>query len=84
MMRKLTALGLMAGMLTLPALAQKKIDYKEFDLDNGLHVIMHQDNTTPNVITSVLYHVGPKNEQPDRTGFAHVYEHLMFEGSPNI
>jgi zinc protease len=70
--------------LTLPALAQKKIEYKEFDLDNGLHVIMHQDNTTPIVITSVLYHVGSKNEQPDRTGFAHFFEHLMFEGSPNI
>ncbi|MEP0714179.1 MAG: pitrilysin family protein, partial [Algoriphagus sp.] len=83
-MRKFTALGLMAGMLTLPALAQKKIEYKEFDLDNGLHVIMHQDNTTPIVVTSVLYHVGSKNEQPDRTGFAHFFEHLMFEGSPNI
>jgi predicted Zn-dependent peptidase len=84
MMRKITALGLVAGMLTLPALAQKKIEYNEFDLDNGLHVIMHQDNTTPIVITSVLYHVGSKNEQPDRTGFAHFFEHLMFEGSPNI
>lgn len=84
MMRKITALGLVAGMLTLPALAQKKIEYKEFDLDNGLHVIMHQDETTPIVITSVLYHVGSKNEQPDRTGFAHFFEHLMFEGSPNI
>jgi predicted Zn-dependent peptidase len=84
MMRKITALGLVAGMLTLPALAQKEIEYKEFDLDNGLHVIMHQDNTTPIVITSVLYHVGSKNEQPDRTGFAHFFEHLMFEGSPNI
>lgn len=84
MMRKITALGLVAGMLTLPALAQKKIEYKEFDLDNGLHVIMHQDNTTPIVITSVLYHVGSKNEQPDRTGFAHFFEHLMFEGSPNL
>jgi predicted Zn-dependent peptidase len=84
MMRKITALGLVAGMLTLPAIAQKNIEYNEFDLDNGLHVIMHQDNTTPIVITSVLYHVGSKNEQPDRTGFAHFFEHLMFEGSPNI
>ncbi len=84
MMKKITVLGLVACMLTLPALAQKKIEYNEFDLDNGLHVIMHQDNTTPIVITSVLYHVGSKNEQPDRTGFAHFFEHLMFEGSPNI
>lgn len=84
MMRKLTALGLMAGMLSVPAFAQTKIEFKEFDLDNGLHVIMHQDNTTPIVVTSVLYHVGSKNEQPDRTGFAHFFEHLMFEGSENI
>lgn len=84
MMRKLTALGLVAGMLSVPAFAQTKIEFKEFDLDNGLHVIMHQDNTTPIVVTSVLYHVGSKNEQPDRTGFAHFFEHLMFEGSENI
>lgn len=84
MIKKITALGLVACMFTLPALAQKKIEYKEFDLDNGLHVIMHQDKTTPIVITSVLYHVGSKNEQPNRTGFAHFFEHLMFEGSPNI
>jgi len=84
MIRKITALGLAIGLMSLPVLAQKKIEFKEFDLDNGLHVIMHQDNTTPIVITSVLYHVGSKNEQPDRTGFAHFFEHLMFEGSPNI
>ncbi|UZD22200.1 pitrilysin family protein [Algoriphagus halophytocola] len=83
-MRKITVLGLLAGILSFPALAQNKIEFKEFDLDNGLHVIMHQDNTTPIVVTSVLYHVGAKNEQPDRTGFAHFFEHLMFEGSENI
>lgn len=83
-MRKITVLGLLAGILSTPALAQNKIEFKEFDLDNGLHVIMHQDNTTPIVVTSVLYHVGSKNEQPDRTGFAHFFEHLMFEGSENI
>jgi zinc protease len=64
--------------------AQNKIEFKEFKLDNGLHVIMHKDNTTPIVATSVLYHVGSKNENPERTGFAHFFEHLMFEGSPNI
>lgn len=83
-MRKFTALGLLAGMLSLPALAQNKIEFKEFTLENGLHVIMHQDNTTPIVVTSVLYHVGSKNENPERTGFAHFFEHLMFEGSENI
>ncbi len=83
-MRKFTVLGLILGMLSIPVLAQNKIEFKEFTLDNGLHVIMHQDNTTPIVVTSVLYHVGSKNENPERTGFAHFFEHLMFEGSENI
>lgn len=64
--------------------AQNKIDFKEVTLDNGLHVIMHQDNSTPIVAVSVLYHVGSKNEKPDRTGFAHFFEHLLFEGTENI
>lgn len=61
-----------------------KIEFVEYDLDNGLHVILHQDKTTPIVAVSVMYHVGSKNENPDRTGFAHFFEHLMFEGSENI
>ncbi len=61
-----------------------KIDFVEYDLDNGLHVILHQDNSTPIVAVSVMYHVGSKNEKPDRTGFAHFFEHLLFEGSENI
>jgi len=61
-----------------------QIKFTEFDLDNGLHVILHQDESTPIVSVSVMYHVGSKNEQPDRTGFAHFFEHLMFEGTQNI
>jgi len=61
-----------------------KIDYTEYDMDNGLHVILHQDRATPIVVVSVMYHVGSKNEKPDRTGFAHFFEHLLFEGSENI
>ena len=61
-----------------------RIEFTEYDLDNGLHVILHQDNTTPIVDISVMYHVGSKNEQPHRTGFAHFFEHLMFEGTANI
>ena len=83
-MKKITLMGLALAFLSLPAFAQKKIEFKEFTLDNGLHVIMHQDNSTPIVITSVLYHVGSKNENPERTGFAHFFEHLMFEGTENI
>lgn len=61
-----------------------KIAYTEYDLDNGLHVILHEDKATPIVVVSVMYHVGSKNEKPDRTGFAHFFEHLLFEGSKNI
>ena len=57
-----------------------KLAFEEYTLDNGLHVILHQDKTTPIVAVSVMYHVGSKNENPERTGFAHFFEHLMFEG----
>ena len=60
------------------------INFEEYDLDNGLHVILHEDHTTPIVAVSIMYHVGSKNEQPDKTGFAHFFEHLLFEGSENI
>lgn len=62
----------------------RKIDFTEYDLPNGLHVILHKDNSTPIVATTVTYHVGSKNEDADRTGFAHFFEHLMFEGTENI
>ena len=62
----------------------KKIEFTEYKMDNGLHVILHQDNSTPIVAVSIMYHVGSKNEDPERTGFAHFFEHLMFEGSKNI
>ncbi len=74
-----------ASMLAAPAAAQTSaIQYTEFDLDNGLHVILHQDASTPIVAVSVMYHVGSKNEERDRRGFAHFFEHLLFEGSENI
>lgn len=61
-----------------------KIKFEQYQLPNGLKVILHQDKSTPIVAVTVLYHVGSKNENPERTGFAHFFEHLMFEGSPNI
>lgn len=61
-----------------------KIKYDEYTLDNGLTVILHEDNSTPIVTVAVMYHVGSRNEDPARTGFAHFFEHLMFEGSENI
>jgi predicted Zn-dependent peptidase len=76
-------------MLTLSAFSSVQaqsvnIKFTEYDLPNGLHVILHEDHTIPTVAISVLYHVGSKNEDPTRTGFAHFFEHLLFEGSENI
>ena len=62
----------------------QNVKFTEYDLENGMHVILHQDNTVPIAVTSVMYHVGAKDENPDRTGFAHFFEHLLFEGSKNI
>ncbi|MDG1219287.1 MAG: pitrilysin family protein [Flavobacteriaceae bacterium] len=62
----------------------QQVDFTEFDLDNGLHVILHQDNSAPVVTTSVMYDVGGKDGDRERTGFAHFFEHLLFEGSKNI
>lgn len=62
----------------------QQVDFTEFDLENGLHVILHQDNLAPVVTTSVMYDVGGKDGDRERTGFAHFFEHLLFEGSKNI
>ncbi|MEA3207712.1 MAG: zinc protease [Chthoniobacter sp.] len=67
-----------------PRAVLKPIKFIEYDLPNGLHVILHENHAAPVISTYVLYHVGSKNERPDRTGFAHFFEHLMFEGSDNI
>ncbi|MCE2503579.1 MAG: insulinase family protein [Chlorobi bacterium] len=60
------------------------VEYEKFTLDNGLRVILSVDTSAPVVATFVHYHVGSKNERPDRTGFAHFFEHLMFEGTKHI
>jgi len=72
-----------AGLSSLHA-QSSKIQFEEFNMDNGLHVILHEDHSTPIVAVSVMYHVGSKNEDPDLRGFAHFFEHLMFEGTKNI
>ncbi len=64
--------------------AQQKVVFTEYKLKNGLPVILHQDKSAPVVAVSVMYHVGSKDEQTDRTGFAHFFEHLLFEGTKNI
>jgi len=82
-MKKKFLFALAISGLCFSASAQK-VQFTEFDLDNGLHVILHQDKTAPVVAVSVMYHVGSKDEETERTGFAHFFEHLLFEGSPNI
>lgn len=75
------------GMLFITGLCigqSKKIDFTEYDLDNGIHVILHENHNTPVAAVTLMYHVGSKNEREGRTGFAHFFEHLMFEGTENI
>jgi len=76
-------LGLVLALAAAQPLGAQ-IKYESYDLPNGLHVILHQDNSNPLVAVSVLYHVGSKDEIPTRTGFAHFFEHLLFEGSEHI
>ncbi len=77
---------LLMGLSATLTLAQnyKPIVFKEFDLPNGLHVILHHDKSTPTVATVVHYRTGSRYEDPKRTGFAHFFEHLMFEGTDSI
>ena len=57
------------------------VDYSRHTLPNGLRVLLHKDTTTPLVTVNILYQVGARDERPDRTGFAHLFEHLMFGGT---
>ena len=77
---KLAAFGLFLGVTG----TAQEVEFVEYTLDNGLDVILHKDNSAPVVTTSVMYHVGAKDENPERTGFAHFFEHLLFEGTENI
>ena len=81
---KKSIMMLSAALMLGGVASAQKVAFEEYDLDNGLHVILHHDASAPVVITSVMYHVGAKDENPDRTGFAHFFEHLLFEGTQNI
>ena len=81
---KKSLIALSTLLMLSATISAQKVAFEEFDLSNGLHVILHNDPSAPVVITSVMYHVGAKDEQPDRTGFAHFFEHLLFEGTANI
>ncbi|HQU56920.1 MAG TPA: pitrilysin family protein, partial [Chitinophagaceae bacterium] len=60
------------------------IEFEKFTLDNGLRVIVHRDDSTPMAAVNILYDVGARDEDPEKTGFAHLFEHLMYGGSINI
>jgi zinc protease len=61
-----------------------QIEYQKYTLKNGMDVILHEDHRLPLVAVNIWYHVGPANERPGRTGFAHLFEHMMFEGSQHV
>ena len=82
---KSIALGALLGSMAIGSSAlQAQVEFERYSLNNGLKVILHEDHSTPIVAVSVLYHVGSKNEDTSRTGFAHFFEPLLFEGSENI
>jgi zinc protease len=78
------AFALVAFRAAAQAPAPLEVPYRQFHLANGLNVILHRDATVPIVAVNVWYHVGSANEKVGRTGFAHLFEHLMFEGSKNV
>ena len=77
-------LTLACFLLLVTSANAQKVEFEEYDLNNGMHVILHQDKSAPVVITSVMYGVGGKDGDRKRTGFAHFFEHLLFEGTANI
>src|SRR5215471_12375464 len=90
-MRRLLATAVAAALVCgAPAVSAQKaaktidVAYTQFDLPNGLHVILHEDHTVPFVTVNVWYHVGSAREKTGRTGFAHLFEHLMFMGSGHV
>jgi zinc protease len=89
--RSKTAFALLAIVVSIvietaprAAVRPPKLDYKMTTLDNGLKVVLLEDHSTPIVHTELWYHVGSKNEKKGRTGFAHLFEHMMFKGSKNV
>lgn len=84
-MRKISYTLTLLMLIAMTATSQqRKIHFIKYTLPNGLKVILHKDTSVPVVAVTVLYHVGSKNEKPGQSGFAHFFEHLMFEGSQNI
>lgn len=83
-MKFIQCISLCAALALTATVSAQKIRFEEYTLENGLHVILHEDHSTPIVAVTVMYHVGSKNETVGRSGMAHFFEHLLFEGSENI
>ena len=83
-MKRMILLFMMLPALARPQEVRIAVPYTMFTLPNGLTVILHEDHTTPTVSVNTWYHVGSGREKPGRTGFAHLFEHLMFMGSGNV
>jgi zinc protease len=83
-MRKIFFLVFIVSVTLFAQSVRINVPYERFTLKNGLNVILHVDKTTPSVTVNTWYHVGSGYEKPGRTGFAHLFEHLMFEGSKNV
>jgi len=81
---KMKTLCALASILPTLTTAQLAVHYQRFSLSNGLQVILHEDHSVPVVSTNIWYHVGSAREKPGRTGFAHLFEHIMFEGSGHV
>ncbi len=85
--RSLAAAGVVVAGLCAAAIAgaqqitPPKLAFEKYTLPNGLQVILHEDHSAPVVAVNLWYHVGSKNERPGKTGFAHLFEHMMFQGS---
>lgn len=79
----LAAFLFLLGLVTQSAMADKPlvVKFEKYTLSNGMDVILHEDHSIPVVVVNVMYHVGSKNEKKGRTGFAHLFEHMMFQGS---
>src|SRR5690349_24119687 len=86
----LVVTGLMAASMTVPSAQNRtpadipRLAFEKYTLPNGLDVILSQDRRLPLVAVNLWYHVGPANEEPGRTGFAHLFEHMMFQGSKHV
>src|SRR5512140_2004564 len=83
-MKRLIVFALLLSVTALGQETRISVPYTRFTLPNGLDVILHEDHTTPMVAVDMWYHVGSSREKPGRTGFAHLFEHLMFMGSGHV